>query len=176
MDYASRGSSVRCTDRGRGGLTALRSNMKSNCLAREMTTQQENSLRWGHHDSVKQVHLEKKGEKQKLEATKKRTKMIQNTKKKHVENSCRYWNNEKEARAGISDLRRSFLFTFSPYGQVSRSVDGSYMTAPLYPPSHPPGSPKKQNKTKQKTKNKNTTAVPFKEPPCVRHVKKSELR
>lgn len=56
--------------------------------------------------------------------------MIQNT-NKHVENSCRYWNNEKEARAGISDLRQSFSFTFSPFGQVSRSVYGSYMINPL---------------------------------------------
>lgn len=52
--------------------------------------------------------------------------MIQNT-NKHVKNSCRYWNNEKEAHAGMSDLRQSFLFTFSLFGQVSRSVYGSYM-------------------------------------------------
>lgn len=42
------------------------------------------------------------------------------------------------------------------FGQVSRSVYGQ----------PPPG-----NKTKT-----NTTAVPLKGPPCVRHVKRSELR
>lgn len=136
--------------------------VKSNRLAKRNDNGKKTALRWGQRDSVKQVHLKKKKKKRwKTEVTgykKMKQKMIQNT-NKHVENSCRYWNNEKEARAGISDLRKASRLR-------SLHLDRShvlYMGATWLTPS------KKQNKT-------NTTAVPLKEAPCVRHVKRSELR